>query len=138
MRDQDNSEECQRLKSAVEASLTAAKELTKDAAQLGHQAAVLKSRAAEARVEAQEIRARTYSTRADSPQTFLSIPEAAHALHVAERTLRHILEEPTLNARLIERTRKVGIYYKFIPLLSPDLMVDLAEHLAAKKPREKA
>ena len=112
----------ERLKEAVQASQAASKALIKDAAALIHQAALLKTRAAEARAEAQEARAlASYSIR----PLLLTIPEAARQLQVAERVLRHILTEPDLESRLVERTRKVGIYYKFISLLPPGLMADL-------------
>ena len=123
--------EQQRLQSAVEDSRAASKELAKDAAQLSRQAAVLKAEVAEARLEAQETRARATRLRACA-EILRTIPEAAHDLHIAERTLRHVLQEPCLQERLIERTRKVGIYHKFIPLLPPDLLTDLAARLAAK------
>jgi len=47
--------------------------------------------------------------------------------------LRLILGEPELQAQRIERTRKVGIYYKFIPLLPPDLMASLKARFAGPK-----
>ena len=103
----------------------------KDASALVSQAALLKARAAEARAESQE--ARSLASHSLSAPPLLSIPEAARRLQVAERALRHVLTEPDLEARLVERTRKVGIYYKFIPLLPPDLMADLPARLADRK-----
>lgn len=102
----------------------------KDASALAHQAAHLQARAAEVRAESQEVRALAGHVLAPS---LLSIPEAARRLQVAERALRHVLAEPDLEARLVERTRKVGIYYKCIPLLPPDLMADLPARLAGRR-----
>ena len=125
----------ERLKEAVQTSQAAAKALVKDAAALTHQAALLKARAAEARAVSQEARAQANRAHAFLPTSLLlTIPEAARQLHITERALRHVLTEPDLQARLVERTRKVGIYYKFIPLLPPDLMADLPAHFADKKP----
>ena len=127
----DRFEDRERLKEAVQASQSDSKALMKDAAALVRQAALLKARAAETRAEAQEARA--LAGHSSPPAPLLSIPEAARLLHVAERALRHVLTEPDLEARLIERTRKVGIYYKFIPLLPPDLMADLPARLPDRK-----
>ena len=132
--------EHKRLKKAVQASHAAAIALTKDAATLSRQAAILKARAAEARAASQETRAASQETRAvasrDSPPAadLLTIPEAARRLQVAERALRLILAAPDLHERLVERTRKVGIYYKFIPLLPTDLLADLPARLPDRKP----
>ncbi len=131
MAGKSDGEDRKRLKEAVQETQTAAKALVKDASALVHQAAHLKARAAEARAESQELRALT--SHALAPPLLLSIPEAARHLHVAERALRHVLTEPDLEARLVERTRKVGIYYKFIPLLPPDLVADLPDRLAGRK-----
>ena len=70
---------------------------------------------------------------ASSSDSWLTIPEAARRFQVSERILRLILEEPDLQAQLIKRTRKVGIYYKFIPLLPPDLMASLTARFAGPK-----
>ena len=121
----------ERLKEAVQAGQAASKAIMKDASALVHQAARLKARAAETRAESQEARAQA-NPPLSSP-LLLSIPEAARHLHVAERALRHVLTEPELEARLVERTRKVGIYYKFIPLLPPDLMADLTARLVGSR-----
>ena len=123
------------LKEAVQASHAAAVALTKDAAALSRQAAILKARATETRAASQA--ARTLGDSDFVPNVLsplLTIPEAARQLHVAERALRLILAEPDLHERLIERTRKVGIYYKFIPLLPTDLMADLTARLPDRKP----
>ena len=63
------------------------------------------------------------------PRGMLTIPEAARTLQVAERTLRRVLAEPMLQARLVERVRKVGIYHKCVPLLPPDLLTEVAVRL---------
>ena len=118
----------------VEASRAASKEMAKDAAQMKRQAAALRARAARAQTEAQEARLQAQQIRSALPAALLlTIPEAARRLHVAERTLRTLLTAPEHQARLIEQTRKIGIYYKFVPLLSPDLIGDLISHFAAKK-----
>ncbi len=136
MESESDPEARQRLKAAVEESQASAKELTKDAALLARQAAILKARAAQTRAKSQETRAQARQVRNDAGDILLSIPEAAHTLHVAERTLRHLLQEPALQACLIERTCKVGIYHKFIPLLPPELMAELTTRLSAKKPHD--
>ena len=122
------------VKKAVADTQAAAKELVKDAAALAHQSAILQERAARSRAEAQQARRQAQAIRPPPAGCLCTIPEAARRLHVAERTLRHALEEPALNARLIERTRKVGIFYKFLPLLPPDLVSDLSAHFAARRP----
>ena len=122
------------LREAAQGSQTAAKALVKDASALTHQAAHLKVRAAETRAESQKARGSASS--ALSSSLLLSVPEAARRLQVTERALRHVLTEPDLAARLVERTRKVGIYYKFIPLLPPDLMADLPARLVGRKTPE--
>ena len=132
MGEKSDPEDQKRLKEAVQASHAAAVALTKDAAALSRQAAVLKARAAETRAASQAARSSGDSDCAPSP--LLTIPEAARQLHVAERALRLILAEPDLHERLVERTRKVGIYYKFIPLLPTDLMADLSARLPDRKP----
>ena len=124
-----------RLKEAVQASQAAAKALTRDVVALSRQAALLKTRAAEVRMEPQETRAQgsqPHPLLASS--LLLTIPEAARLLHVAERTLWHVLTEPDLQAHLIEQTRKVGIYDKFLSLLPPNLLADLSAHFTDKKP----
>jgi len=132
---EDRLEDRKRLKEAVQASHAAAIALAKDAATLSRQAAVLKANAAGARAASQAARGAVCP--ADAPPALsplLTIPEAARHLHVAERALRLTLAEPDLHERLIERTRKVGIYYKFIPLLPTDLMADLPARLPDRKP----
>lgn len=129
-----SAEERERLCEAVQESQAAAKALTKDAAALSRQAAHLQARAAEARAAAQEARAQAGQPHSFLlPSLLLTIPEAARHLQVPERTLRVVLAEPDLQAQLIERTRKVGIYYKFIPLLPPDLMDSLNLRFEGRK-----
>jgi len=128
-------EDQKRLKEAVQASHAAAVALAKDAAALSRQAAVLKARAAETRAASRAARTSGDSDCVPSVLSpLLTIPEAARHLRVAERALRLILAEPDLHERLVERTRKVGIYYKFIPLLPTDLMADLPARLPDRKP----
>ncbi len=120
----------------LEESQATAKALAKDAAALARQSVILKEKAAQARSKARALRA---PPRPDTPppedasKTLWTIPEACIRLHVAERTLRAVLADPPFQARLIERTHKVGIYYKFIPLVPADLMADLTAHFAVKK-----
>ena len=123
-----------RLKDAVVDSQAAAKALVKDAAALARQAAVLQELAARTRAEAREARERSPRTRPPPTDSLRTIPEAARDLHVGERTLRHVLDEPDLKTRLVERTRKVGIFYKFVALLPQDLVSDLAVRFAARRP----
>ena len=128
-------EDQKRLKEAVQTSHAAAIALTKDAAALSRQSAVLKARAAETRAASQAARASgAFDSAPGALSPLLTIPEAARQLHVAERALRVVLAEPDLHERLVERTRKVGIYYKFIPLLPTDLMADLPARLPDRKP----
>lgn len=131
MAGEHQSKDHERLHAAVQETQAAARELLKDAASLAHQAAVLQARAAKARADAESHRTQAQQLRANLPSDLLlTIPEAARRLQVSERTLRRVLSEPVRHARLVERTRKVGIYYKFIPLLPPDLMADLSAHFA--------
>lgn len=124
MRGESDPEDRERLREVVQESRAAAKALTKDAA-LSRQAAHPQE-AAEMRRESQEARAQARQPYSSLPPSLLlTIPEAARRFEVAERTLRLVLAEPDLQARLVEQTRKVGIYYKFIPLLPPDLMESL-------------
>ena len=128
-----SSENRERLHAAVQETQAAARELLKDAASLSQQSTVLQARAAQARADAESSRIQAQQLRANLPSDpLLTIPEAARHLHVSERILRRVLSEPILHARLIERTRKVGIYYKFLPLLPPDLVADLTVHFAEK------
>jgi len=133
MGEKSDPEDQKRLKEVVRASHAAAIALTKDAAALSRHAAILKAKAAETRAASQAMRGLGDAECAPLAP-LLTIPEAARQLHVAERTLRLILAEPDLHERLIERTRKVGIYYKFIPLLPTDLMADLTARLPDWKP----
>ena len=127
----DDPEDRERLNEAVQESRAASKALAKDAAALSRQAAHLQARAAEARMDAQEARAQASPGRSSLPSNLLlTIPEAARRLHVAERTLRLVLAEPDLQAQIVERTHKVGIYYKFIPMLTPDLVAALEARFA--------
>lgn len=105
------------------------------AAGLSCQAAILQARAAEAHANAQDALAQACLAQFSrlpiffpSAHLLLTIPEAARNLQISERTLRHVLAGPDLHARLVERTRKVGICYKFILLLPPDLLADLSTH----------
>lgn len=107
------------LQRAVLDAKAAAREVIKDAAALARQAAVLRADAAQMRADAQRAR----------PDPPLTIPEAARSLHVSERTLRRVLGDPCLSARLIERTRKIGIYYKTLSLIPEDLFADLPARL---------
>lgn len=130
-------EDRKRLREAVQTSQEAAKALTKDAAILLRQSAHLKAKIAESIVTAQERCAQALLTRSSlAPSLLLTIPEAARQFHMSERTLRLVLAEPDLQARLIERTRKVGIYYKFIPLLPPDLVALLSARFAGSKAQD--
>jgi len=70
-------------------------------------------------------------------ESLLTIPKAARRLQVAERTLRLVLAELHLQSRLVERTRKVGIYHKFTPLLPSDLLADLISRFTENKPENK-
>ena len=134
MAEKSDLEDRERIIEAVRTSHAAAKALTKDAAALSHQSALLKAKAAEMCVTSQETRAQArLAQTASSPDSLLTIPEAARQFRVSERTLRLILEEPDLQAQLIERIRRVGIYYKFIPLLPPDLMASLTARFAGPK-----
>ena len=123
-----------RLRDAVVESQAAAKALVKDAAALTRQAAVLQELAARTRAETREAREQSLRTGPPPAEGLRTIPEAARHLHVGERTLRHALDEPDLRTRLVERTRKVGIFYKFVALLPPDLVSDLAVRFAARRP----
>lgn len=123
-----------RLKAAVADTQAATRALLKDAAALARQASVLQELAARTRAEAQAARARILPARLASAECLRTVPEAARCLHVGERTLRHVLDEPDLKTRLLERTRKVGIFYKFVVLLPPDLVADLAVRFAARRP----
>lgn len=99
------------LYARLEKSQATAKALAKDVAALKRQSAVLKQKAAQARSQARSLRAPPPE---DVLKILWTIPEACVRLHVAERTLRAVLAVPPFQARLIERTHKVGIYYKFI------------------------
>ena len=129
MADKPDRKERDALKARLEEAQTTAKALAKDAAALQRQAAALKARAARSQGEARVLRA---SPPEETAKALWTVPEACRHLHVAARTLRAVLAAPPFQARLIERTRKVGIYYKFVPLVSADLMADLTAHFTFK------
>lgn len=65
----------------------------------------------------------------------MTVPEACRIVGVCERTLRLTLREPEIAERAQEGTRKVGTFYKTVPLLPPDLVDDLHLRFAQKKKR---
>jgi hypothetical protein len=71
-------------------------------------------------------------------QLLLTIPEAARRLRLGERALRRVLADPAFSARLVARTRKVGIYHKCVSLLPPDLLADLARRAPDRAPEPAA
>ena len=120
------------IQAGLAESRTAAQEVTKDAVHLTQQARVLCERSAQARAQAQNLR----SGCPPGPPPLITVSMACRRFGVCERTLRRVLEEPDIQARLLHQNHRVGIFYRYTLLLPPDLVDDLAARFAAKRPQK--
>lgn len=118
------------LRQAAQDAQAAAREVVKDAGALSRQSSALREDARHAREDSRN------SPRRAAPAAPLTVPEAARSLCISERVLRRALAEPGLSARLVERTRKIGIYYKTLPLVPLDLLADLSVRLSPGPPHD--
>ena len=132
------------IKARLQENQAAARELTKDAALLTSQARVLRDRNARTRAEARLLREqRTADVIASPPDPnppgmLITVSTACRRFGVCERTLRHVLQEPDIQERVLYRNHRAGIFYRYTLLLPPDLVDDLAARFAAKRGRDVA
>ena len=129
---EDASAEREAVKARLGDSLAAARELAKDAALLARQSRMLQERSRRAVAEARRLR-----DAPEPPPAPITVSAACRRVGVCERTLRHVLEEPEVKARVLHRNHRVGIYCRYTLLLPPDLVADLVVRFAAQKQSDK-
>ena len=124
------------VKAKIGESQAAARELVKDSALLASQARVLRERAARTRAEARRLRERqAFDALPEAARPPLTVSAACRLCGVCERTLRKVLLEPDLQARVLFRNILVGIFYRHTLLLPPDLVADLVARFDDKSER---